>query len=90
MLGWFTTKRNLQPEGSLLFVMAKEDWRNKIGTIVMAIVIITLAVVIYFVVSGQWGNKRFRGIEKFRGDHTERFEPALVVAPVSEGHSLGV
>ena len=56
----------------------------------MAIVIITLAAVIYFVVSGQWGTKRFRGIEKFRGNQTERFEPALVVAPVADGRSLGV
>ena len=69
---------------------AEGGLEKKAGTIVMAIVIITLAAVIYFVVSGQWGTKRFRGIEKFRGDQTERFEPALVVAPVADGRSLGV
>jgi hypothetical protein len=70
--------------------MPKEDWAKKVGTIVIAIMIIGLAIVIYFVVSGQWGTKRFRGIEKFRGDQTERFEPALVASPVAEGRSLGV
>jgi hypothetical protein len=70
--------------------MPKEDWAKKVGTVVIAIMVKALAVVIYFVVSGQWGTKRFRGIEKFRGDQTERFEPALVVAPVADGRSLGV
>ena len=56
--------------------MAKEDFSNKVGKIIIGIVILALVVVIYFVVSGQWGTKRFRGIEKFRGDRIEQFDPS--------------
>ncbi len=48
--------------------------KSQTGTIVIAIVILALGAVIYFVVSGQWGTKRFRGIEKFRGDRIEEIE----------------
>lgn len=60
--------------------MPKEDWRDKVGTIVIAVVLVVLAFVIYMVVSGQWGTKRFRGIEKFRGDRIEQFEMAPMVS----------
>jgi hypothetical protein len=56
--------------------MAKEDFSNKVGKIIIGIVVLALGVVIYFVVSGQWGTKRFRGIEKFRGDRIEQFDPS--------------
>lgn len=47
----------------------------------MAVVVLSLGAVIYFVVSGQWGSKRFRGIEKFRGDRIEQVNPALAARP---------
>jgi hypothetical protein len=79
------TKRNLQREGSLRSDRAKEDLSNKVGKVIIGIVLVALAVVIHFVVSGQWGTKRFRGIEKFRGDRIEQFDPsesfALAHAP---------
>jgi len=58
--------------------MPNQDWRPKVGQIVIAVVILSLGAVIYFVVSGQWGSKRFRGIEKFRGDRIEQVAPELV------------
>ncbi|HAA77281.1 TPA: hypothetical protein DCE37_19390 [Candidatus Latescibacteria bacterium] len=57
--------------------MPKEDKRQKIGTIIVAIVVVALGAVIYFVVSGQWGTKRFRGIEKFRGDRIEQVDESV-------------
>lgn len=55
--------------------MAKEDLSKKIGTVVIVIFVIALAYVIYMVVSGQWGTKKFKGIEKFRGDRIEQVDP---------------
>ena len=63
--------------------MPKEDWRQKIGTIVIGVVLVTLAIVIYMVVSGQWGTKRFRGIEKFRGDRIEQTDRSVGYAYVT-------
>lgn len=54
--------------------MPKEDWRKKVGNIVIGVVLLVLGLVIYMVVSGQWGTKRFRGIEKFRGDRIEQVD----------------
>jgi hypothetical protein len=70
--------------------MPKEDWRGKVGNIVIGVVVVVLAIVIYMVVSGQWGTKRFRGIEKFRGDRQEqidRFEQYTYVITSSEHQS---
>ena len=60
--------------------MLNQDWRSIIGQIIIALVLIALAVIIYFVVSGQWGSKRFRGIEKFRGDRIEQVDPQVPYA----------
>ena len=70
--------------------MPNKDWRKNVGNIVIAVVILTLGAVIYFVVSGQWGSKRFRGIEKFRSEQTERFEPVLTALSDKEGPHLSV
>lgn len=56
--------------------MAKEDWSKKVGTIILAVMVVALGFVIYMVVSGQWGTKKFRGIEKFRGDAIEQVDPS--------------
>ena len=40
-----------------------------VGKVIIGVVLVGLIVIVYYVVSGQWGGKRFRGIEKFRGDH---------------------
>ena len=63
--------------------MPKEDWRKKVGTIVIGVFIVVLGLVIYMVVSGQWGTKRFRGIEKFRGDRIHEIDRSMRYAYVS-------
>lgn len=55
--------------------MPRQDWRGKVGNIVIVVVLLLLIAVIYFVVSGQWGTKRFRGIEKFRSEQVELHAP---------------
>ena len=62
--------------------MPKKNLGEKIGMIVIALVVIGLGTVIYFVVSGQWGTKRFRGIEKFRGDRIEQLDRSVTYAYV--------
>lgn len=39
-----------------------------VGKVIIGVVLVGLIVIVYYVVSGQWGGKRFRGIEKFRGE----------------------
>ena len=62
--------------------MPKKDWRQIVGMVVIAVVVLGLGVVIYFVVSGKWGTKRFRGIEKFRGDRIEQLDRSASYAYV--------
>ena len=60
--------------------MAKEDFSKKIGTVFLVVLVIALGFVIYMVVTGQWGTKKFRGIEKFRGDRIELVDPSSYYA----------
>ncbi|MBK35899.1 MAG: hypothetical protein CME26_10270 [Gemmatimonadetes bacterium] len=55
--------------------MPGKDVGDIVGKVIIGVVVVALIVIVYFVVSGQWGGKRFRGIEKFRGD--QRVEAPL-------------
>ena len=57
--------------------MPKKDWGKIVGQVIIGIVVVALGVVIYNVVAGNWGTKRFRGIEKFRGDRIELLDNRL-------------